>query len=222
MDTFNFARYHFLRPLVIYASFALALKIIFLQGMTWEKTAKWLAVLQLVVLGLFNDEIVYRDKPTVKEFYAESLFKEIKEHIALPQEEYRVASIGIHPAVSQYNGFYTLDTYNNFYPLSYKHQFRKIIEKELAKNKTTRKYFDKWGGRCYIFTAQLGKRYMIKKDSKRHLKHLELNTDVFKEMGGRYIFSAIPIDNAEQNQLLLDKVFVAKNSAWKIYLYKTF
>ncbi len=221
MDTFNFARYHFLRPLVIYASFALALKIISLQGFSWSKTAKWLAVMQILLLGLFNDEIIYQKKPSVKQFYAEELFQEIKEHIALPQEEYRVASIGIHPAIAQYNGFYTLDTYNNFYPLSYKHEFRKIIEQELAKNKTIRKYFDKWGGRCYIFTAQLGKRYMIKKDSKRHLRDLQLNTDVFKELGGTFIFSALPIDNAEENQLTLEKVFVSKLSAWKIYLYKT-
>ncbi|MED1468799.1 DUF6044 family protein [Bacillus salipaludis] len=221
MDTFNFARYHFLRPIVIYASFALALKIISLQGKSWAKTAKWFVVLQLLVLGLFNDEIIYHQKPTVKEFYAEDLFKEVKEYIGLPQKNYRVASIGIHPAVSQYNGFYTLDTYNNFYPLTYKHQFRKIIEKELAKNKTVRTYFDKWGGRCYLFTAQLGKRYMIKKDSKRHLKDLQLNTAVFNQLGGQYIFSALPIDNAEENQLSLEKVFKSKTSAWKIYLYKT-
>lgn len=221
MDTFNFARYHFLRPLVIYGGFALALKVISLQGKNWAKTAKWYAILQILLLLLFNDEIIYQKKPTVKQFYAEELFEQIKEHIALPQKEYRVASIGIHPTISQYNGFYTLDTYNNFYPLSYKHKFRKIIEKELAKNKSIRKYFDKWGGRCYIFTAQLGKHYMIKKDSKRHLKHLELNTDVFKEMGGRYIFSALPIDNAAENQLSLVKVFESKTSAWKIYLYKT-
>lgn len=220
MDTFNFARYHFLRPMVIYASFALALKILSLQGYSWMKTAKWVAIMQIVILGLCNDELIYQQKPTVKEFYAEDLFKEIKEHIALPQEKYRVASIGIHPAISQYNGFYTLDTYNNFYPLAYKHQFRKIIEKELEKNKTIRTYFDKWGGRCYLYTAQLGKRSMIKKDSKRHLKKLELNTGILKEMGGRYIFSALPIDNAEQNQLVLDKVFKSKKSAWKIYLYK--
>ncbi|WP_251549935.1 DUF6044 family protein [Neobacillus muris] len=222
MNTFNFARYHFLRPMVIYASFALALKIISLQGFSWSQTAKWLAALQILLLCLFNDEIIYRDKPTVKEFYAEELFHDIKAYIGQPPENYRVASIGIHPAIAQYNGFYTLDTYNNFYPLSYKHQFRKIIEKELEKNSTIRKYFDKWGGRCYLFTAQLGKRYMIKKDSKRHLKNLELNTGVFKEMGGRYIFSALPIDNAEQNQLKLERVFNSKASAWKIYLYRTF
>jgi len=222
MDTFNFARYHFLRPLVIYASFALALKIIAQQGVDWTKMSKWLLVSQIMFLGLCNDEILYHDKPTVKEFFAEDLFTEVKTYIGLKPEEYRVASIGIHPAVSQYNGFYTIDTYNNFYPLSYKHQFRKIIDKELAKNRTIRKYYDKWGGRCYLFTAQLGKRYMIKKDSKRHLKNLELNTEVFKKMGGRYIFSALPIDNAQQNKLLLEKVFDSKTSAWRIYLYKTY
>ncbi|MEH7308479.1 DUF6044 family protein [Neobacillus drentensis] len=221
LATFNFARYHFLRPMVIYAGFALALKILSLQGKGWARKAKWYAVLQLLLLGLFNDEIIYQEKPTVKEFYAVEMFREIEEYIALPKEEYRVASIGIHPAIAQYNGFYTLDSYNNFYPLTYKHQFRKIIEKELAKNKKVRKYFDKWGGRCYIFTAQLGKHYMIKKDSKRHLKNLELNTDVFKKMGGRYIFSALPIDNAKKNRLLLVHVFESKSSAWKIYLYKT-
>jgi hypothetical protein len=221
LATFNFARYHFLRPMVIYAGFALALKVLTLQGQGGAKIAKWYVVLQLLFLGLYNDEIIYQKKPTVKEFYSEELFHEIEEYIGLPKDEYRVASIGIHPAIAQFNGFYTLDTYNNFYPLTYKHQFRKIIERELAKNKRVRKYFDKWGGRCYIFTAQLGKNYMTKKDSKRHLKNLELNTDVFKEMGGRYIFSSLPIDNAAENQLSLVKVFESKTSAWRIYLFKT-
>ena len=221
MNTFNFARYHFLRPLVIYAGFALALKILSLQGRSWAKTAKGFAILQILLLCLYNEEIIYQKKPSVREFYAEELFAEIKEHIGQEQENYRVASIGIHPAISQYNGFYTIDTYNNFYPLTYKHRFRKIIESELAKNITIRKYFDEWGGRCYIFTAQLGKRYMIKKDSKRKLNNLQLNTSVFKEMGGQYILSALPITNSEENQLTLDRVFESKSSVWKIYLYKT-
>jgi hypothetical protein len=220
LDTFNFARYHFLRPMVIYAGFALALRIISLQGKSWLRTAQWFAIFQILFLGIFNDEIIYHQKPTVKQFYAEDLFTQVKKYIGQPQDKYRVASIGIHPAIPQYNGFYTLDTYNNFYPLSYKHKFRKIIEAELDKNKTIRTYFDKWGGRCYIFTSQLGKHYMIKKDSKRKLKDLQIDTKLFKEMGGRYIFSALPIENAEKISLRLEKVFDSKNSAWKIYLYK--
>jgi hypothetical protein len=217
LDTFNFARYHFLRPLVIYVLFALSLKILWFH---WKKLTTFLVLAQVIVAFHFNEELLFQKKPTFKQFFAVEQFNEVKEHIGLPQETYRVASIGLHPAIAQYNGFYTLDTYNNFYPLSYKYEFRKIIEKELAKNKTIRTYFDEWGGRCYLFTAELGKHYMFKKSSKKRLKNLELNLEPFKDMGGKYIFSAIPIDNANANNLELDKVFKSKSSAWKIYLYK--
>jgi hypothetical protein len=220
LDKFNFARYHFLRPMVIYVLFAISLKILWQQGHSWKKACFAAIAAQLVVLTAFNEEIAHRNKPSFREFYAEKQFQEIKEHIGLPVHKYRVASIGIHPAIAQYNGFYTLDTYNNFYPLSYKHKFRQIIAKELAKNKKLREYFDEWGGRCYIFVDELGKHYMFNKNSKRTIKHLHLNTNVFREMGGRYIFSALPIENAKQNQLTLEKVFHSKESAWTIYLYK--
>ncbi|KAA9019933.1 DUF6044 family protein [Niallia endozanthoxylica] len=220
MNTFNFARFHFLRPLVIYMSFALALKIIWQNKKELRSVIYFSLAAQLFILGLFNEEIFYRSKPSVKEFYAEELFSQIKNHIGLPVEEYRVASIGLHPAIAQYNGFYTLDTYNNFYPLSYKHEFRKIIEKELNKNKQIRIYFDEWGGRCYLFTDELGKHYMFKKNTKKKLEHVQFNFEPFKKMGGTHIFSSVPIKNAEQNQLQLEKVFSNKESVWKIYLYK--
>ena len=220
MNTFNFARFHFLRPLVIYASFALALKVMWQFQNWWKPIVTLCIIAQLVVLVPFNEEIAYHQKPSVKEFYDVELFSEIKEYIGLPQDEYRVASIGLHPAIAQYNGFYTLDSYNNFYPLTYKYQFRKIIEKELAKNKKIRTYFDEWGGRCYLFTDELGKHYMFKKSSKKKLKTIQLQTDVFKEMGGRYIFSAVPIINEDENKLRLEKEFTTKKSVWKIYLYR--
>ncbi|PLR77145.1 hypothetical protein CU633_12220 [Bacillus sp. V3-13] len=220
MDTFNFARYHFLRPLVIYLLFALGLKIMYFHGSKWRKAAVASVMAQIVLLTIFNEEIIFHGEPTVKEFFAVEQFKEIKNYIGMPQEDYRVASIGLHPAIAQYNGFYTLDTYNNFYPLSYKHKFRQIIEKELEKNKSIRTYFDEWGGRCYIFTDELGKHYMFKKNSKKRLKNLELNVTPFTEMGGRYILSAVPIDNAEENKLELVKIFESRESIWKIYLYK--
>jgi hypothetical protein len=219
LDTFNFARFHFLRPLLIYLDFALGLKIITVYLSEWKPIVFFFITAQLLFLFAFNDEIIYHQKPTVKEFYAERLFDDIQEHIGLPQEQYRVASIGIHPAIAQYNGFYTLDTYNNFYSLKYKHQFRKIIEKELAKNKSIRTYFDEWGGRCYLFTDELGKHYMFKKNSKKRLKNLELNIEPFKEMGGKYIFSAVPIDNAKDNGLELERIFTEKTTVWKIHLY---
>lgn len=220
LDTFNFARYHFLRPLVVYLLFALSLKIVWSYGRLWRRMVPVFVLAQVIAASFFNEEILFQEKPSFKQFYAEEQFSAIKDYIGLPQEDYRVASIGLHPAIAQYNGFYTLDSYNNFYPLTYKYQFRKIIEKELEKNKTIRTYYDEWGGRCYIFTDELGKHYMFKKRTKKRLKNLEMNTDAFKAMGGSYLFSSVPIDNAEDNQLVLAKVFESKSSVWKIYLYK--
>jgi len=223
LNTFNFARFHFLRPLVIYTSFGLGCYILWRKSIRWRKIVFAFLVAQILVLIPFNEEVLFGkflNEPSFKQFYATDQFEEIKDFIGLPQDQYRVASIGLHPAIAQYNGFYTLDTYNNFYPLSYKYEFRKIIEKELEKSKKIKTYYDEWGSRCYIFVAELGKKYDFRKHSKKVIKNLELNTDAFKDMGGRFIFSSVPILNAEDNKLSLLKVFEHPDSAWKIYVYE--
>lgn len=219
-NTFNFARFHFLRPLIIYLSFAIGCS--YLWKISLRRLVKIAVVAQIIVLVPFNEEIHYRfihHTPTFEEFYAEKLFSDIDQYIGKPKSSYRVASIGLHPAVAQYNGFYTLDTYNNFYPLTYKYQFRKIIRYELEKNKTLQRYFDEWGSRCYIFVDELGKKFDYKKSSKKRITNLHLDTTVFYEMGGRYLFSSVPIDNAAENHLALVKSFEDDLSYWKIYLY---
>lgn len=220
--TFNFARFHFLRPLVIYVIFALSCLIIWNLGRKWKSFVKGIIIMQVFILFLANEEIIFRflGTPSYKEYYATDQFSDIRDYIGLPQDSYRVASIGLHPAIAQYNGFYTLDTYNNFYPLRYKYEFREIIEKELEKNDHLKEYFDEWGSRCYIFVAELGKKYDYKKDSKKVIHNLELNTNAFRSMGGQFIFSAVPIENAFSNNLTLMKVFNHTDSVWKIYLYR--
>lgn len=47
--------------------------------------------------------------------------------------------------------------------------------------------------------------------------NLDLNTEQLKFMGGKYIFSAIEIVNAEENDLYLLKVF--DDNIWEIWLY---
>lgn len=224
LNTFNFARFHFLRPLVIYLGFALAFRLlIFISGNKGRRFAQAALIAQVVILMVSNDEIVYRQKgaPSFREFYAVEQFRDIERFIGLPKESYRVASIGLHPAISQYNGFYTLDTYNNFYSLPYKHAFRRIIKKELAKQKKLRKYFDSWGGRCYLFVAELGGKSDFRKTSGKKVYNLELDIDAFQRLGGRFIFSAVPIVNEEENGLKLRRVFNNPRSAWRVYVYET-
>ncbi|WP_413091128.1 DUF6044 family protein [Terribacillus sp. 179-K 1B1 HS] len=224
LSAFNFARFHFLRPLVIYASFGLACYLLWQLGRRGIRVFVYICLcLQLVVLALSNEEIVYglyKNTPSVEAFYAVEQFKEIREYIGFPQDTYKVASIGLHPAIAQYNGFYTVDTYNNIIPLDYKHHFREVIADELAKSKDLKRYFDEWGSRLYIFSAELGKHYDFRKNTERTIKDLELDTEVLRKLGGTYVLSSVLIENAAANDLQFERSFEHPDSAWKVHLYR--
>ena len=59
LNTFNFARFHFLRPLVIYVAFALSLKIIWMNQRESRPLIYFILCAQLLLLGCFNEEIFY-------------------------------------------------------------------------------------------------------------------------------------------------------------------
>lgn len=155
------------------------------------------------------------------DFYAEDVFEQIDAFIGVDKSEYRTVSLGITPAAALYNGFYCLDGYSNYYPLEYKHEFREIIADELAKSEELRVYFDTWGNRCYLFNGETGNFMMIPGVNGGSFEHLDLNTSKLYEMGGRYIFSALPIDNAEDMNLVLlrDEPFETETSYYSIWLY---
>jgi len=244
LNAFDFSRFYWFNPFLWYVIFALALSL--MSKIKWGKTLVTLFIIFQLLYMFVNYNWEYRyllgirssfaGSPltyslSYKEFYSENLFKEIREFINKPQQDYRVASIGIQPAISQYNGFYTLDIYTDIYPLAYKHQFRRIIEKELGKSPLLRKTFDETGKRCFLFAAELSgikrisgeifSRGITKKDSGRlKIKNLEINSAAMKAMGGQYIFSVVEILNYAQNGLSFEKTFASKGSPWKIYLYK--
>lgn len=156
------------------------------------------------------------------DYYAEDVYSQIDAFIGEDKSEYRTVSLGITPAAALYNGFYCLDGYSNFYPLEYKHEFRQVIEKELEKSDELRVYFDSWGNRCYLFNGETGNYMMIPASNGGSFRHLELNTQKLYEMGGRYIFSALPIENAEDMnlKLLRDEPFKTDTSYYSIWLYE--
>ncbi|MFD1067771.1 DUF6044 family protein [Oceanobacillus locisalsi] len=221
LNTFNFARIHFMDPPIWYIAFALAL-LLFWQ---WRRLGKVLVV--ALILGqcllLFGqaEEFKYREAntPTFKEFYSEELFSSIQNYIGEDPSDYRVVSIGLHPTIAQFNGFYTLDTYNNSFPLQYKHAFREVIAGELDKSPNLEHYFDTWGGRLYMYVAEHGKNYMYTKDRNEPIEELAIDTDALKELGGDYILSAVPIENADDIGLDLEETFTDPDSPWEIHLY---
>ncbi|HKJ33714.1 MAG TPA: DUF6044 family protein, partial [Balneolales bacterium] len=164
-------------------------------------------------------------KPTnvisYREFYSSKLFRKIADYIGKPQKDYRIGCIGFHPSIAQFNGFYTLGSYQNNYLLSYKKRFRKIIAPELAKSPKLKHYYDDWGSRCYLLVSDLANDgFMITKNRNMVIKHLDLNTQVMKNMGGQYILSAVKIAHPSDDHLRFLKKFMEMNSPWQIFLYK--
>lgn len=221
LTSFQFDRFYFLFPLLWYIVFALSLNIFIEYIRRYGKyIVTILIICQLLILFYEHDAIRERKNPTFKEFYSENLFQDVSNYIGKEKSTYRVVSIGLHPSISQYNGFYTLDGYMPNYPLSYKHDFREIIEKELEKDEKKKSYFDMWGNRCYIFVSEIGLNSYNSKDKNPKINRLDLNTAKLYKMGGRFVFSAVEILNSVENNLVLLKTFENRDSPWKLYLYE--
>jgi len=95
----------------------------------------------------------------------------------------RIISIGLDPMAAATNGIKVIDGYHVNYPLFYKRQFRKIIEKELDKNSNLKKYYDNWGGRVYAFYNDEN--------------NIDIDFRRAKEIGATFVLSKFNIGNSD-------------------------
>lgn len=160
-----------------------------------------------------------------RDYYAIGVLEQVEEYLlketGQSREAYRVASLGIDPAAALYHGFYCLDGYSNNYSLDYKHSFRNIIQPELDKSAYLLDYFDNWGNRCYLFSAETPNYYTIEKNG-FFFRDYSINTDAFCDLGGDYILSAAYIANASELglRLLREEPFETEGSYYRIFLYE--
>ena len=164
------------------------------------------------------------DIPTYKQFIDSSLYSQIRQDLNA-DDHYgcKVVSVGIHPTVAEYNKFYTLDAYTFNYSLDYKHKFRKVIAKELAKDDALKSYFDDWGSRCYVFSAELkdkGNQFLCSKKDDISINHLDINTKALKDLGCEYILSAVDIKNYKELNLDFVNAYTTPDSYWNIRVYR--
>ena len=105
--------------------------------------------------------------------------------------------------------------------MEYKHAFRQIIKPELDKSPYLTDYFDGWGNRCYLFSAQIPGYYTIEKGG-FYFSGFEMDTEAFESLGGTYVFSAAYIENAEKTglKLLREEPFSNDDSYYQIYVYE--
>jgi len=153
-----------------------------------------------------------------REFYAEELFDEIKEELDYT-DEWSVA-YGMHPAVLHYNGIHTLDGYLGFYTQEYKEKFREVIAPALETSEEFRDYFDSWGPRAYIYSGAGENTYEPVRYMELTDKNLSINSAALKDMGCKYIFSRIEVENAEDLQLKHVGTYEKDNLPYVIYVYE--
>lgn len=219
----NFTRFFWLNAFFWYLIFAISICYLIKRYKWGVYVSLFFIVVQFFVLIFQQDYIYYKKTEPMKygDFYAEKQFKDIGHFINRDQSSYRIANIGIEPAVALYNGFYTIDGFSVDYTIEYKRKFRKIIEGELARSQNLTNFFDNWGVRCYLLVEECIPSNVTERV--RLDRQLMFNYDAMKDLGAEYIISANEIDLNQNKELRLLKVFDKSDytqAFWTIYLYE--
>jgi hypothetical protein len=169
---------------------------------------------------------------SLSKYYSDTSFQKISSLITDCDANKRVGCLGFHPALATYHGFYTVDFYLADYDLRYKHKFRKIIAKELEKKNKFDfgNYFDHWGSRAYLFCNEYGNRYILPREKNKDINlgtpyegmvaDWGFDAQAFKELGGKYIISVIPLAHPESIHLKLISQVSEKESYWNFWIYE--
>lgn len=237
LGAFQFGRVLWLTPMLWQIELALCLAVLW-NAKAWRRwmgygvSAVLLCVAAFVILknSLVKpclqqllkpnyDEISYEDYLAIGIMDQVAVFLEEEE--GLQKGDYRVASLGIDPAAALYHGFYSVDGYSNNYDLEYKHAFRRVIAPELEKSEYLQNYYDDWGNRCYLFSAECPGYYTVKKNGFFY-SDLSIDTEALKALGCDYILSAARVADAEEKSLMLmnEEGFETTGSYYRIFVYK--
>ena len=153
---------------------------------------------------------------TWKQIYSEELFAQIKEEIGYTGEW--SAAYGLQPSVLTYNGIRTLDGYDSGYSAEYKEQFAKLIRPYLETGKNYVDYYNNGGIRAYLFSDDIG--FEPENLTKKESAPLYMDGDVFREMGGVYVFSVVEITNSDELGLTLLGTWTHPESLYHMHVYK--
>jgi uncharacterized membrane protein len=164
---------------------------------------------------------------TWRQFYDTKLFGDIENWIYENKHEwkndYKVASLAMVPAISQYNGFHTIDGFNQNYSIEHWSNFHNIIANEL--NADLSNSFNKefnWGNHCMLFSRYVGflnlqGQSLYGKNNQIQVNELFYNWNAFNAIGGKYILSAVKINIPDTELVHLHEF---EGEFWKIQLYE--
>ena len=236
---FQFSRTAFFNPFLWYGMFTIALYRLYCRltahcrkaaALTWGLMGA--AILSVLLYGNSYNDLLHTAKSEARklaglskentlsygEFYSEDLFREACRQIDY-DGEWAVA-YGFHPAVLEYNGISTLDGYLGFYPQSYKEEFRRVIAPALSANEGARRYYDEWGARCYLYSADQPTIVEAVRNYPHPEGEIAIDPDALQELGCKYLFSRIRITNATEKELTLLCTCSSEESPYILYVYQ--
>jgi hypothetical protein len=217
--SFNMTRMYFIAPLIWLIIFAYSLYLLY-RKLSYTQYA--LITLVILQFNLSYNYSFYQLKPregyvTFESYYVPDLYKKIKQtiHQYDNNQTVHIVHYGIEPAVSLFNGLYTVDGYSTNYPLDYKHQFRNIFSKYKQLD-----IYDNWGSKVYIgsITSKYKDFQMIKG---LHIQKLQFDSDILCDLRTDYIITPYYLEHPETKNLKMVGHYKNTNPQdWEIYLYK--
>jgi hypothetical protein len=222
-EKLNITRIAFIQPF-LWAILLVCALLIFIRKMHFSILFVTTFMIFQMIISIhysFYQTIPSQKYSSFQSYYAKDLFTQIKNEIPESIDTIRIVSYGLEPAVSLFNGFHTVDGYTVNYPLSYKHQFRKVIEKYLDTNNSVsneaRKIYDNWGSKIYILETTVTLDYYSKQ---RVSKNSTFNTNELCNLNTSYLISSYKFESPKNKDLIFIKYFAGKKDSWDIYLYR--
>ena len=242
---FQFSRTVFFNPFLWYGMFTIALQRLYVRLAGSDRVSRsgrkrgflvWglmaAAIFSILLYGNSYNDLLHTAKSETRkvmgiepedtlsygEFYSTELFGQACRQIGY-EGEWAVA-YGFHPAVLEYNGIATLDGYLGFYSQSYKEEFRKVIAPALSMNEGARSYYDEWGARCYLYSADQPTIVEAVRNYPHPEGSIAIDPNALRELGCKYIFSRVCITNVKEMQLKLCCTCTDETSPYTLYVYR--
>ncbi len=225
---FDYSRFYFLTPPVWYLLVGIVLSYA-IQRSKWKKPVMILVTTVLLIqIGInysFSSLKAWRQKPTFNEVMSTDQFDRIGQFLEDNEPEFdktttRIGCFCFAPSVANFNGYRTLGAYCPSYPLHLKNDFVEILQGEMRQNKVLEIYMKKWGSQLYLFDDRVFIHMLDQNWLRKTLPSTtcELNLKKLREMGVDYLFSALPIRNADR--IGLTPIARDKGDYYHIYVYR--
>lgn len=157
--------------------------------------------------------------PSYRAYRSEELFRAAVRDLGGDPARLRVACLGFYPVQANLAGIPTVDGYWNLYPLARKTAWRPVVAGELARSDVLRNLFETWGSRCYLFSAELGLQYLVRKGTRGPLEELRIDVPALARLGTTHVLAALPIGNARALGLVPEGTWTHPDALIDLFAY---